>query len=93
MKRIEVLAGRTQKDVLDEQCDVCEDRFDSIKEAKAHVKRIMSRDYQQLVEMNNPIRYAQIRVDGECLYDFFAKDTTARITKSTDEKAKTCVRA
>ena len=73
MRRIEVLAGRTQKDVLDEQCGVYEDRFDSIKEAKARVKRIMSRDYQQLVEMNDPIRYAQIRVDGECLYDFFAK--------------------
>jgi hypothetical protein len=42
MKRIEVLAGRTQKDVLDEQCDVYEDRFDSVKEAKARVKRIMS---------------------------------------------------
>ena len=68
-----MLADRTQKDVLDEHCDVYEDRFDLIKEAKAHVKRIMSRDYQQLVEMNNPIRYAQIRVDGECLYDFFAK--------------------
>jgi hypothetical protein len=71
MKRIEVLAGRTQKDVLDEQCDVYEDHFDSIKEAKARVKRIMSRDYRQLVEKNDPIRYA--RVDGECLYDFFAK--------------------
>ena len=43
------------------------------KKPKARVKRIMSRDYQQLVEMNDPIRYAQIRIDGECLYNFFAK--------------------
>jgi hypothetical protein len=71
-KLIEVLAATTQSAVLNQQCNIC-DRFDTIKEAKARVKRIMSLDYQRSSEMSEPIRYAQICVDGECVYDFFAK--------------------
>ncbi len=36
------------------------------------VKRIMSADWQALTEMSEPIRYAQILVNSECLYDYFA---------------------
>ena len=72
MKKIEILAARTQTDVLNHQCDIVEDS-DTIKEAKARIKRFMSKEWQQMAEMSEPIRYAQIMVDGECLYDFFAK--------------------
>jgi hypothetical protein len=53
------------------QCDFVES-CDSIKQAKVRVKRIMSADWQALTEMSEPIRYAQILVNGECLYDYFA---------------------
>jgi hypothetical protein len=72
-KKIEVLASQTQTQVLEGQCAIAENHFDSIKEAKARVKYVMSKQYQNVAEMSEPIRYAQIVVNGECLYDYFAK--------------------
>ena len=71
-KEITIEAAHTQTDVLNHQCDVVES-CDSIKDAKAIVERIMSKDWQAMAEMSEPIRYAQILVDGECVYDYFAK--------------------
>jgi hypothetical protein len=71
-KQIEIQAAQTQTQVLEQQSDFVEVE-DTIKEAKARVKRITSKEWQELTEMSEPIRYAQILVDGECLYDYFAK--------------------
>jgi hypothetical protein len=83
MKQIELLAGRTQTDVLNRECDFSQ-AFDSIKEAKRKLEFIpngngtkerylFSRSYQQIVEASEPLQYAQILIDGECVYDYFAK--------------------
>jgi hypothetical protein len=82
-KTIELLAGRTQTDVLDHQCDICE-TYDTIKEAKRRLefvpngkgqkeRYLFSSSYQLLIEASEPMRYAQILVNGECIYDYFAK--------------------
>jgi hypothetical protein len=82
-KRIELLAGRTQSDVLNRQCDLAEEH-DTITEAKARLKMVpngkgkrerylFSESYQRLIEASEPLRYAQILIDGECLSDYFAK--------------------
>jgi hypothetical protein len=72
-KRIEVLAGYTQTDVLDGNIGVSYDYFDTIKEAKAEAKYLLTEDYRLIGEMSEPFKYAQVLVNGECLYDFFAK--------------------
>jgi hypothetical protein len=77
MKTIELYASHTYRQVInrdrDLQCTFGENYFDSIKEAKARLKRIMSEDYRISSEMSEPIRYGQIVVNGECVYDCFAK--------------------
>jgi len=92
-KRIELLAGRTQKDVVDMQCDYAQE-FDSIKEAKRKLefvpegkgkeRYLFSSEYQRIVEASEPLRYAQIIVDGECLYDYFAKGYNGEPDKDTE---------
>lgn len=72
MKTITVLAAHTQGAVLDHQCDVVES-FDTIKEARAYAKRTLTDEYQQQNEMSEPIRYAQVLVNGECVSDYFRK--------------------
>ena len=82
-KNISIEAAQTQSQVLNGQCDFVES-CDSIKEAKARVKRIMSADWQALTEMSEPIRYAQILVNGECIYDYFAKGYNGEQTPSEE---------
>lgn len=71
-KQIEVRAARTQEQVLNHQCDIV-DTFDTIGEAKKRAKHYLTDEYQRLVEMSEPLGYAQVVVDGECLYDYFRK--------------------
>jgi hypothetical protein len=90
-KRIELLAGRKQSDVLNRQCDLAEEH-DTIKEAKARLRMVpngkgkrerylFSKSYQDLIEASEPLGYAQIVVDGECLYDYFAKGYNGELDK------------
>ena len=71
-KQIEIRAAQTQTQVLEHQCDVVED-CDTLKEAKARIKRLLSPEWNAMAEMSTPIRYAQIVVNDECHSDFFAK--------------------
>ena len=82
-KTIILKAGRTQTAVVRDECDVFE-THDSIKEAKQRLsfvpngegnreRYLFSRGYQNVIEAGEPLRYAQILVDGVCLYDYFAK--------------------
>lgn len=72
MKTIQVLAARTQEDVLNHQCDVVE-TCDTIKEAKAQAKYVISDDFKAAAEMSEPLGYSQVVVDGQCLYDYFRR--------------------
>lgn len=71
-KKIEVLAARTQREVLDGQCEVVYS-FDTVKEAINQAKHYLTDEYQRSAEMSEPLRYAQVIADGECLYDYFRK--------------------
>jgi hypothetical protein len=71
-KKIEVLAGHTQTDVLNGQANYYRE-CDTIKKAKAEAKRYLTEDYRILAEASETMKYSQVLVDGECLYDFFAK--------------------
>jgi hypothetical protein len=81
-KAIILKAGRTQADVEADQCDIFE-THDTIKEAKERLafvkdkgkkeRYLFSSMYQAIIEASEPLRYAQILVDGECVQDFFAK--------------------
>lgn len=73
MKTIEVRAAKTQQAVLDSQCDVVLE-CDTIAEAKRKAKYLLSDEEMQLVEASEPNRYAQVVVDGKCLYDYFRKE-------------------
>lgn len=70
--RIEIEAAFNQEAVQDGQCVVVES-CDTIKEAKARVKYILSDDFRRSSELTNRIGYARIMADGECLYDYFGK--------------------
>jgi len=72
-----VEAGHTQEQVEDNQCDVV-DRCDTLKEAKARAKYLLSDAAQQAFEMSEPLRYARILLNGKldcgcCVVDFFRK--------------------
>lgn len=74
-KQIEVRAAKTQSQVIDHQCDIV-DSFDTIAEAKKRAKYYLTDDYQQRIESSEPMRYAQVVVNGECVEDYFRKGYT-----------------
>lgn len=71
-KQIEVRAAKSQQQVLDHQCDIV-DQFDTIGEAKKRAKYYLTDDYQRIIESSEPMRYAQVVVNGECVADYFRK--------------------
>ena len=81
MKQIEVRVARTQEAVLNHQCDDVRE-CDTIAEAKKFAKYALSKECQASCEMSEPMGYAQVIVDGECLYDYFSKAESARLAKA-----------
>jgi hypothetical protein len=72
-KQITVGAARIQQDVLDGQCDVWMDGFDTVADAKQYARRVLTDEYQRSAEMSAPLGYSQVCVDGECIADYFRK--------------------
>jgi len=71
-KTIEVRAARTQSAVLNHQCDVVQS-FERIGDATKYAKRCLTDEYQHSGEASEPLQYAQVVVNDECLYDYFRK--------------------
>lgn len=72
-----VEAAHSQRQVEDGQCDVV-DRCDTLKEAKARAKYLLSDEAQASFEMSEPLAYARILLNGElddgcCVADYFRK--------------------
>lgn len=63
-KRITVLAAESQDD-LEERGAKFEQACDTIKEAKATMRHVLSDEYARAAEMKQPFGYACITVDGE----------------------------
>lgn len=72
-KHIEVIAARTQRAVEDKQGDVAFDYFDTIGEARRKAKHYLTDEYQRTSEASEPLNYAQVCVNGECVADYFRK--------------------
>jgi hypothetical protein len=76
MSTYEVRAAQTQDAVLDGQCDVIETHYETIKEAKARAKYLLTDEYAKASESEaGPLAYAQVLKDGECVADYFRKAT------------------
>lgn len=74
MSQYIVAAARTQKEVLDGQCDVWETHCDTIKEAIARAQYVLTDEFQSSGEMIQPLGYSQVLKDGVCVRDFFRKE-------------------
>lgn len=67
-----VKAARTQEKVEAGQCDVsC--AADTLKEAKAKAKYMLSEEWARAAEMSEPFGYVAIVRDGELIDELFAK--------------------
>ncbi len=69
-------AATTQDRVQDGQCDVVE-TADTLKEAKARAKYLLTSDFQISGEMSECLGYARVMLSGECVADFFQPDRKA----------------
>lgn len=77
MKTIEIRVASSQEAVLNHQCDIVENHFDTIKEAKEKAKYYVSGDYEKYLgdDASEPMRYAQVWVNDELVQDYFKKET------------------
>ncbi len=71
-KRIVVLAAVSQEQLENNGCDV-EQECETIAQAKKRAKYYLTAEYMNAAESTTMLRYAQVRVNGECLYDYFGK--------------------
>lgn len=80
MKKIEIRAATTQGAVLDCQCDIIYE-VDTIKEAKERAKYYVSGRHEKYLgaDAGEPMRYAQVTVNGECHSEFFKEGYNGRM--------------
>ena len=71
-KTISVEAATSQQRVEDAQCDYSY-KHDTVAEAKRDARRVLTDDYQRSVEASEPLWYARVMVDGDCVADFFRR--------------------
>lgn len=71
-KRIEVLAA-VRQDLLDSRGADVDQTFDTIGEAKRKAKYYLTEEFMRSCETTIRMGYSQVVVNGECLYDFFAR--------------------
>lgn len=70
-QKIVLESAETQERVEARECTVWEDYFDTMADAKRRAKYVISDDYKRSAELSQPLGYARIMGDGECVYDFF----------------------
>lgn len=74
-KSISVIVARSQAEFEQNGYDFDQDGFCTLKEAKARAKYYLTREYAQHVQEDNsatPYGYAQVCVNGECVWDMEA---------------------
>ncbi len=76
-KTITVAVAETQYD-MDRTGPQWEDEFDTIKKAKEKAKYFLTEEYRNVIETTTVYGYSQVRVNGECLYDFFGRDSESQ---------------
>lgn len=71
-RTITVLAAVSQDQLEHDGCDV-EQECETIAHAKKRAKYYLTEEYMHSAESTTMLGYAQVRVNGQCLYDFFGK--------------------
>ena len=71
-KRIVVLAARDQDTLERSGADVESDYFTNLVDAKRYARYVLTEQYQRVCEASERIGYAQVLVNGNCVYDVFA---------------------
>ncbi len=70
-KRITVLAAETQETFNAQGPMFEETHCDTIKEAKARARYLLTEEYQHVIESSTRLGYSQVCINGDCLHDFF----------------------
>lgn len=64
-------AAHTMEQVIDRQCDLVESA-DTLKEACARARYLLTDEFRRSCEMSEPFHYAQVcKANGEVVKDFF----------------------
>jgi hypothetical protein len=66
-----VEAAHTQDDVEAGECVVYDDYCETLKEAKARTKYLLTDEYQRIGEMSEPFGFSQVLRDGEVVACYF----------------------
>ena len=74
-KRITVLAAISQEQLENCGCDV-EHECETLTEAKKRAKYYLSGEYMRTTESSTQLGYAQVRVNDECVADYFGGEVT-----------------
>jgi hypothetical protein len=72
-KRITVVAAVSQEQLENDGCDV-DQECETISQAKKRAKYYLTEEYMSACESTTMLGYAQVKVDGEVRYDYFAKE-------------------
>lgn len=67
-KSIRVLAALTQS-ALDSDGAAVESSWETVGEAKRRARYYTSTAYARMAELSEPLGYARVVVDGECVFD------------------------
>jgi len=71
MAQITILAGRDQDAVLNRQADVEDTHCQTMREAKARARHLLTEDYRLVSEASERMMYAAVYRDGVCMEDYF----------------------
>lgn len=71
MATYEIRAAHTQYDVLNGQCDVVDAMEGTLAEAKRRARYYLTNAYRRDTQMTEPLVYAQVLRNSECVADFF----------------------
>ncbi len=76
-KKIVVLAATSQYALEQKGADV-DEICDTIAQAKKRAKYFLTEEFMNACETTTRLSYSQVLVNGECLYDFFGRDSESQ---------------
>jgi hypothetical protein len=74
MKKITVLAAVSQEALERLGADVEDTHLDTLREAKARARYVLTDEFMRACESSQPLGYSQVRLNGEVVADYFRKE-------------------
>ena len=71
MREITVLAALNQDSLETNGADVEQTNCETVKEAKIRARYYLTDDFMRVSESATRLTYAQVLINGECIYDYF----------------------